>query len=63
MDLQNYNYKPGFGHGENYIYGSSTEYDNPNPMNEFEQEISDYMQLVLTKLVQDEQSQTYIKKK
>ena len=62
LDLQNYNYKPGFGHGENYIYGSSTEYDNPNPMNEFEQEISDYMQLVLTKLVQDEQSQTYIKR-
>ena len=31
-------------------------------MNEFEQEMSDYMQLVLTKLVQDEQSQAYIKR-
>ena len=62
LDLQNYNYKPGFGHGENYIYGSNPEYDNPNTMNEFEQKMSDYMQLVLTKLVQDEQSQTYIKK-
>ena len=62
LDLQNYNYKPGFGHGENYIYGSNPEYDNPNSMNEFEQKISDYMQLVLTKLVQDEQSQKYIKR-
>ena len=62
LDLQNSNYKSGFGHGENYIYGSNPEYDNPNIMNEFEQEMSDYMQLVLTKLVQDEQSQVYIKR-
>ena len=62
LDLQNTNYKSGFGHGENYIYGSNPEYDNPNTMNEFEQEMSDYMQLVLTKLVQDEQSQAYIKR-
>ena len=62
LDLQNSNYKNGFGHGENYIYGSNPKYDNPNTMNEFEQEMSDYMQLVLTKLVQDEQSQAYIKR-
>ena len=62
LDLQNSNYKSGFGHGENYIYRSNPEYDNPNTMNEFEQEMSDYMQLVLTKLVQDEQSQAYIKR-
>jgi hypothetical protein len=61
-DLRNNDYKEGFGHGENYIYGSNPEYDNPNPMNEFEQELSDYMQLVTDKLVQDEQSQHYIKR-
>lgn len=62
LDLQNSNYKKGFGHGENYIYGSNSEYDNVITMNEFEKEMSDYMQLVLTKLVQDEQSQHYIKR-
>lgn len=59
-DLHNENYKEGFGHGENYKYGSNPEYDNPDTSNEFEKEMSDYMQGIISKLVEDEQSRHFI---
>lgn len=62
FDFQNKNYKEGFGHGENYKYGSNAEYDNPDTRNEFEKEMADYMQGIISKLVEDEQSQHYIKR-
>ena len=59
-DLHNENYKKGFGHGENYIYGSNSEYDNPDTANKFEHKMAAYMQEIIAKLVEDEQSQHYI---
>lgn len=61
-DFQNKNYKQGFGHGENYKYGSNSAYDNPDPRNEFEKDLADYVQGVMSRLVEDEQSQHFIKR-
>ena len=60
-DLTNKNYKEGFGHEENYKYGSNPIYDNPDNRNEFEIEMSEYMQGIETKLVEDEDSQHFIR--
>lgn len=61
-DFRNENYKQGFGHGENYKYGSNPAYDNPDPRNEFEKDLADYVQGVMSRLVEDEQSQHFIKR-
>ena len=61
-DFRNENYKQGFGHGENYKYGSNPDYDNPDPRNEFEKDLADYVQGVMSRLVEDEQSQHFIKR-
>lgn len=61
-DFQNKNYQQGFGHGENYKYGSNSAYDNPDPRNEYEKELADYVQSVMSRLVEDEQSRHFIKR-
>lgn len=60
FDYHNGNYKEGLGHGENYKFGTNAEYDNPDTRNDFEKEMSEYMQNVINRLTEDEASQHYI---
>lgn len=55
-DFRNKNYKPNAGLEENYKVGSNSEYDNPDNRNEFEKELSEYMQKTVYDLVLNKQS-------
>lgn len=53
-------YKPNLGHALNYKKGSNPEYDNNVQLNEFEQQIKDYCQDMLDKLVRNAQDRDFI---
>lgn len=55
-DFRNENYNPDGGIEENYKVGSNSEYDNPDTRNEFEKELSEYMQQTVYDLVLNKQS-------
>ena len=55
-DFRNENYNPNGGIEENYKVGSNPEYDNPDTRNEFEKELSEYMQQTVYDLVLNKQS-------